>query len=74
MYRHVFNPYSLRWEIQMLRFGFFWTTLRGACFTDLEDAKGYAKEIGLSAHYREQVPFNHMIALETSNVVELEQP
>lgn len=74
MYRHVFNPYSLRWEIQMLRFGFFWTTLRGACFTDLEDAKGYAKEIGLSAHYREQVPFNHMIALETNNVVELEQP
>ena len=38
MFRYRLNPYSCQWEIQLLRWGFFWTTLRGVCF---DNAAGY---------------------------------
>ena len=59
MYRYVFNPYSCRWEIQLLRWGFFWRTLRGESFNELGNAVLWAKEVGISQHYQEQRPFNH---------------
>ena len=59
MYRYRYNPYSCRWEIQLLCWGFFWRTLRGESFNELGNAVLWAKEVGISRHYREQLPFNH---------------
>ena len=59
MFRYAFNPYSLRWEIQLLRWGFIWRTFRGACFNSLAEAQAFTEATGIATHYREQRPFNH---------------
>ena len=59
MYRYAFNPYSLRWEIQLLRWGFFWRTMRGLSFEYLTDAETYTNQVGIDTKYQEQRPFNH---------------
>jgi len=59
MFRYAFNPYSCQWEIQLLRWGFFWTTLRGIRFEYLTDAETYTNQVGIDTKYQEQRPFNH---------------
>lgn len=59
MFRYTLNPCSYQWEIQLLRWGFFWITLRGIRFDSLEAATLYATRVGITTHYQEQRPFNH---------------
>lgn len=59
MYRYRFNPYSCRWEIQLLWRGLIWRTLRGESFTRLDHAKDFADNVGIIKQYKEQRPFNH---------------
>ena len=59
MFRYILNPQLCQWEIQLLRCGFLWVTLRGICFGSLEGAKDFAEKSGISIHYQEQRPFNH---------------
>lgn len=59
MFRYILNPCSCQWEIQLLRWGFFWITMRGIAFESLETAVAYAGASGISIHYQEQRPFNH---------------
>ena len=59
MYRYVFNPYSCRWEIQLLKCGFIWRTLRAVDFETLATAKSFAEVRGIPDLYQEQRPFNH---------------
>lgn len=59
MFRYRLNPYSCQWEIQLLRFGCIWITMRGIAFESLEQAVAYAGASGISIHYQEQRPFNH---------------
>ena len=59
MFRYKLNTYTAMWEIQLLRWGFFWVTLRGVEFGTLEEAVSAAGSSGISIHYQEQRPFNH---------------
>ena len=59
MFRYVFNPYSCRWEIQLLKCGFIWRTLRAVDFETLATAQSFAEVRGIATHYQEQRPFNH---------------
>ena len=59
MFRYTLNPCSCQWEIQLLRWGFFWITLRGIAFESLETAVAYAGASGISIPDKEQVPLNH---------------
>ncbi len=58
MYRFRVNSYGL-WEIQILRWGFFWIPLRTpqghtTKFDSLEKARGFAMRAGLPRAYKEQ--------------------
>ena len=59
MFRYKFNPYSCRWEIQLLCWGIFWRTLRCVDFETLPTAKSFAEVRGIPDKYKEQRPFNH---------------
>jgi len=59
MYRYRFNPYSCRWEIQLLWRGLIWRTLRTVSFDTIAGAILYVNQAGLGEHYKEQRPFNH---------------
>ncbi len=59
MFRYKLNTYTALWEIQLLRWGFFWVTLRSVEFDSLEAAVSAADASGITTHYREQRPFNH---------------
>ena len=67
MFRIVFNPSTCAWEVQLLRFGFWWATVKTPRLPDLHEAQNFCQVSGLTAHYREQRPFNH------APVVEVEQ-
>jgi len=60
MYRIKFNPHTCAWEVQLLRFGFWWVTIKTPRLAELLDAKEFCIVTGLTEHYREQKPFNHM--------------
>ena len=70
MFRLVFNPSTCAWEVQLLRFGFWWATVKTPRLNELLDAQVFCKTSGLSAHYREQLPFNPLLI---SNVPEQNQ-
>lgn len=59
MFRYTLNPCSCQWEIQLLRWGCIWITMRGIRFETLCEAVVYADASGITAHYQEQYPFNH---------------
>lgn len=59
MFRYILNPRSCQWEIQLLRLGFLWITMRGIRFETLREAVAYADASGITTHYQEQRPFNH---------------
>ena len=70
MYRYKFNPYSCRWEIQLLCWGIFWRTLRCVDFETLPTAKSFAEVRGIPDKYIEQKPFDHRVPSPTAQ----EQP
>lgn len=76
MFRYKFNPYSCRWEIQLLCWGIFWRTLRGLSYGDLGDAQHHARNMGIPEKYIEQKPFDHRVPIHDvhdNNVLEKSQ-
>ena len=52
MYRIVFNTEKCAWEVQLLKFGFFWATLKGKEFSNHISAEDYVTAVGLDKVYR----------------------
>jgi hypothetical protein len=62
MFRIKFNARTSAWQVQLLCFGFVWVTIDTPRLADLHDAQDFCKQTGLTEHYREQKPFNHVPA------------
>lgn len=58
MYRIIFNTHNCVWVIQLVKFGFVWTTLKGQEFADYDTAVGYVKTVGLDKVYRDYAGSN----------------
>ena len=54
MYRIHFNEVDNRFVIQILRYWFFWRTVKTVKFETYKEALDYVKRIGLSELYRDR--------------------